>query len=168
MIDGSALNAPSLILPIDLAGGAELALAGTDDQNGILTLAEAFHAEDGHPLSDLGRRAMRQLLTERHLGFVLGIRSQGTWIGYAALCFGFSIEWGGKDAFLDDFYIAKSMRGRGLGREVLGHLPGIARTFGCAALHLEVMDGNHAVALYKDLGFVDRASAFLSMPLDVT
>ncbi len=86
-------------------------------------------------------------------------------IGYAVLCFGYSVELGGRDVFLDDFYIAPSERGYGLGHCVMEALIGFAREAGCAAVHLEVVAGNRAEGFYRRLGFRDRGSAFLTLRL---
>jgi GNAT superfamily N-acetyltransferase len=86
-------------------------------------------------------------------------------IGYAVLCFGYSVELGWRDVFLDDFYIIPSERGHGLGHSVMDALIGFAREAGFAAVHLEVMAGNRAEVFYRRLGFQDRGSAFLTLRL---
>ncbi len=93
---------------------------------------------------------------------MLKIENDHDLIGYAALCWSYSIELGGRDVFLDDFYIVPQKRGRGLGRSAMHALISIAREAGCAAFHLEVMAGNRAEAFYRSLGFKDRDSAFLT------
>lgn len=77
----------------------------------------------------------------------------------------FSIEWGGRDAFLDDLYVLPDERGRGLGRQTLLHLAAAASQGGCVVLHLEVMAQNRARALYQRLGFVGRGSTMLTRVL---
>jgi ribosomal protein S18 acetylase RimI-like enzyme len=98
-------------------------------------------------------------------GRVLVLDRDGQEVGYAALCFGYSVEYGGRDAFVDDIYVAPQLRGRGHGRALYAALEAEARASGCRALHLEVMRGNPAIAWYGALGFRDRDSALLSKRL---
>jgi hypothetical protein len=48
--------------PVLDASGRRLTIADRADEAAILSLARAFHAEDGHPLSDQGERALGHLL----------------------------------------------------------------------------------------------------------
>lgn len=130
----------------------------------VLELARAFHAEDGHPLSAEGEKALAGLVGTPW-GEVLAIRQGGNLIGYTVLCFGYSVEYGGRDAFIDDLYLVPAMRGRGLGGAVLERLAERVAAAGCQALHLEVLDDNPAQALYRRAGFVGRGSTFLSRRL---
>jgi N-formylglutamate amidohydrolase/GNAT superfamily N-acetyltransferase len=77
--------------------------------------------------------------------------------GYAILAYGFSLEFGGRDAFLDEFYIDEQFRGRGIGKAAPEAICQWARDTGLAAVHLEVEKANtSAKALYANLGFEDR------------
>ena len=67
--------------------------------------------------------------------------------------------------FLDDFYIVPQKRGRGLWRSAMHALIHVALEAGCAAFHLEVMAGNRAEAFYRNLGFIDRDIACLTLRL---
>jgi GNAT superfamily N-acetyltransferase len=145
--------------------GHRLTIADQADAPAILSLAQAFHAEDGHPLSDQGERALEHLLDDQTHGLVFKIEGSSGLIGYAVLCFGYSVELGGRDVFLDDFYIIPSERGQGLGHFVMDALIGFVREVGCAALHLEVVAGNRTEVFYRRLGFRDRDSAFLTLRL---
>jgi GNAT superfamily N-acetyltransferase len=84
-------------------------------------------------------------------------------IGYAVLCFGYSVELGGRGVFVDDFYIIASERGQGLAHSAMDVLIGFAREAGCVAMHLEVVAGNRAENFYRRLGFRDRGSALLTL-----
>jgi ribosomal protein S18 acetylase RimI-like enzyme len=150
-----------------LGPDAQLVLAGPGDDAVLLALARAFHAEDNHPLTEAGEEAFRQLLADSSLGLAFKIVRTDRVVGYAALCFGFSIEWGGRDAFLDDLYIHPPQRGRNLGQQTIVQLIAAAHQAGCAALHLEVTADNRAQRLYRRLGFADRGSTFLTRRLRV-
>ena len=49
--------------------------------------------------------------------------------------------------------VAQRAQGRGVGDRLVRRFMADARTRGAGRLHLEVRDGNHAVALYTRLGF---------------
>ena len=40
-------------------------------------------------------------------------------VGYLVLTLGYSLEYGGRDAFIDEVYIRSSYRGRGIGTAAL-------------------------------------------------
>lgn len=81
------------------------------------------------------------------------------------LCFGYSVEYGGRDAFIDDIYVDPTLRGQGYGRALCNALEQEAQASGCHALHLEVMAGNTVTQWYRSFGYVERGSAFLSKRL---
>lgn len=143
---------------------ASLRQAGPADAATLLDLARRFHAEDGHPLAPAGERALARLLADPVLGLVLLLERDRVALGYAALCLGFSIEWG-RDGFVDDVFLLPAERGAGLGARMLAALEQAALAAGCDALHLEVMPGNRAEGLYRRRGFVGRGSQLYTKPL---
>lgn len=83
-------------------------------------------------------------------------------IGYIIVSFGYSVEMGGIDGFIDEFYIREKLRGRGIGAEVLRSLMPALADYGVKALHLEVGRENAgAKRLYKRLGFEAREAYHL-------
>jgi GNAT superfamily N-acetyltransferase len=132
------------------------------DADAIASLAKAFHAEDRHPLTALGVSALIAMLHDAELGRILALTANKCICGYGALCFGYSVEYGGRDAFIDDIYVAPELRGRGYGTRLFAALEAEARAAGCRALHLEIMPGNRAEQWYRRLGYGDRASLLLS------
>jgi ribosomal protein S18 acetylase RimI-like enzyme len=136
------------------------------DANAVADMARAFHAEDGHPLSDAGVAALLAMLEPGFAeGLVLLLVVNNEISGYGALSFGYGIEHGGREAFLEDLYIAPGLRNRGYGRLMCTALEEAARGAGCYAMHLEVMSGNPAERLYRRVGFGDRGSRLLTKPL---
>jgi GNAT superfamily N-acetyltransferase len=132
-----------------------LEVATPDDLAALLPLVRAYHAFDGVPHDDRTREAVvRPLLADPALGRVFFIREGGEIAGYVALCFGYSIEFTGRDAFVDEFFVVEGRRGRGLGRRALEAVLEEARRLGVRAVHLEVARGNQrARSLYESLGF---------------
>lgn len=78
-------------------------------------------------------------------------------VGYAALTLGYSLEFCGVDAFLDEIYVSSEARNRGIGTTALRFIESKCLELGVRALHLEVERGNvRAQAFYRRSGFVDH------------
>jgi GNAT superfamily N-acetyltransferase len=137
--------------------------AQPEDRNEVNALVRAFHAEDGHPISERALTAVRVMLEPDSLqGSIMLLKVADQPGGYGALCLGFSIEYEGREAFIDDLYIVPSLRGHGYGRLLFDALEREARSCGCSVIHLEVMSGNPVQRWYQSLGYVDRRSTLLT------
>ncbi len=137
---------------------AKLHLAAEDDLDRLLPLVAAYHAFEGITGNDDPRRAaLTPLLAGSPLGAVWLIGLRRAPVGYIALSFGWSIEFGGMDGIIDEFFIRENVRGRGMGTEVLMALmPQLAQA-GLKALHLEADPANEpALRLYQRRGFKVR------------
>lgn len=141
--------------------------AGPFDLAALEPLAAAFHGHEGIPSTPEHRqRALGELLADPRLGAViLACADAGEVAGYGVLCLGFSVEFGGRDAFVDELYVRDAWRGRGVGVALLGRLEQEARAAGVVALHLEASHGNPAHALYRRLGFADHARHLMTKAL---
>lgn len=133
----------------------ELLPVGPADEETLLALARAFHAESGHPLGERGVAAARLVARGHPLARAWLIRDgSGAIVGYTVLGLGFGIEYGGPDAFVDDLYLVPPARGRGIGQAVMALLEGKARELGLKALFLVVDPENApAKAVYERRGF---------------
>ncbi|MGR3492958.1 MAG: GNAT family N-acetyltransferase [Shimia sp.] len=79
-------------------------------------------------------------------------------LGYAVVTFGWSIEFGGLDAWLDEIYVRAQVRGRGIGGDMLFGLVAELRDRQVKGLSLEVDRGDAATQkLYSRVGFEMRA-----------
>jgi GNAT superfamily N-acetyltransferase len=139
--------------------GISLATAGPGHADLLDAMTARFHQVEGVELPDERRRAsLDQLLASPAQGCILLISgSTGTICGYAIMAYGFSLEFGGRDAFLDELFIEEGYRGQGIGKAALHAICRWARDTGLAAVHLEVEKTNRsAKALYTALGFEDR------------
>ena len=63
--------------------------------------------------------ALTALLRDASLGLAWLILDGDAAVGYIVLCFGYSLEWLGRDAFVDEFYLREEYRGRGWGRTTM-------------------------------------------------
>jgi ribosomal protein S18 acetylase RimI-like enzyme len=137
---------------------AALTLAKPEHLEKVVTLCAAFHAEEGIDQTDEARiNALAPLLEGLPYGVVYLIGPPRAPIGYIVICFGWSVEFGGLDAIVDELYIRPGVRGRGIATEALISLPRALSEGGLRAIHLEVDRTNtKAMALYKRAGFAPR------------
>jgi ribosomal protein S18 acetylase RimI-like enzyme len=126
-----------------------------------------YYAFDGHHFDEIKSPvALSALLRDSTLGRVWLIQDADAPVGYVVLAFGYSLEWLGPDAFVDEFYLRPEYRGRGWGRKAMGFVEDAARSMDISALHLEVVRQNiSALELYRKLGFREHASTFMSKRL---
>ncbi len=148
-----------MVSPIRLARADDLAL--------VASLMGEFYAESGYPLdATLARAALETLIEDASLGRLWLILSLEQPVGYIAVTFGFSLEFYGRDAFIDDLFIQPPFRGAGLGTRVLEAVERECRALGVRALHLEVGRANEAgQAVYRRQGFRDADRQLLSKRL---
>ena len=137
---------------------AALHLARPEDLERLLPLVAAFHGEEGLELSAEQRRdALEPLLDGIPHGCVYLIGPARAPLGYVIVTFGWSVEFGGMDGFVDEIYIRPAVRGRGIATEVLSELPKALAGAGLKALHLEVDRENEtAQRLYTRARFRAR------------
>lgn len=134
-----------------------------NDLDVLLPLVGAYHRFEAVEMSESARSAaIFTLLAHPEYGVIYLVRAGGEVVGYIVLAFGFSLEFGGRDAFVDEFFIAPVARGKGLGSAVLAALPSLAADLGLHALHLEVAHHNtRAQRLYGKAGFAARSRFML-------
>jgi diamine N-acetyltransferase len=139
-------------------------LAVESDAELLLEFMQAYYAFDGHGFDrEKACAALLALLRDANLGHAWLILDGDAPVGYAVLCFGYSLEWLGRDAFVDELYLREEYRGRGWGRKTMAFLEHSARAAGVRALHLEVVHKNRtALGMYQRLGFREHESTFLS------
>ena len=143
--------------------------AAEQDLDLLLPFVRSYHDFEGLDIVESERRAaVSGLLNNTHLGGIWIIFDGAEPCGYMAVCKGYSIEFGGFDAFIDEFFIRPESRGRGIGGAVLQLIKVEARKLGVRALHLEVARSNsQARNLYESNAFVARDGyTLMSVELD--
>ena len=137
---------------------AALTLAKPEHLDRLTALCAAFHAESDIEMTDEARRAaLSPLLEGLPYGVAYLIGPPRAPIGYIVICFGWSVEFGGLDAIIDELYIRPGVRGRGIATEALIALPRALSGAGLRAIHLEVdHDNAAAIKLYERSGFQQR------------
>lgn len=133
----------------------------------FLRLMEAFNASQGYDFDPgLARPVADRFLENPELGRAWLICDGDAPVGYLVIAFGFSFEYRGRDAFVDEFFLEAPYRGRGWGRRALEFAFAEASALGVTTLHLEVEPENaSASALYKKLGFRGSGRELLSRSL---
>lgn len=137
------------------------------DRDLLVAMMAEFYAEAGYPVDR--ERAMRvfgDLLEDDRLGHAWILGADDEPAGYVAVTFGYSIEYGGRDAFLDDLYLRPAFRGRGLGRMAVQVAREYCESRAVRAMHLEVDRANAtAQRLYRSAGFADPDRQLLTLRL---
>ncbi len=141
-----------------------LHLATSGDLDKLERMVAAYHAFEGIESDEAARKAaLAPLLEGSPHGAVWLIGPKMAPVGYIAVSFGWSIELGGLDGVIDEFWIRDAVRGRGMGGEALLALQKALRDAGVMALSLEVAHGNEtAQRLYSRSGFEPRDYRFMT------
>jgi ribosomal protein S18 acetylase RimI-like enzyme len=158
--------------PEELTGArARLRRARAGDVAGIVAIMSAYYAEDGYPFeSRRAARVLRAFLRRPDWGRAW-IVSVARWprsgiAGYAVVTLGYSLEHGGRDAFLDEIVVSPQLRGLGLGRRLLREAEAYCRRQGVGSLHLEVERRHRgAIALYRKAGFASTRRMLMTRRL---
>ena len=139
-------------------------LASEADAEILLEFMQSYYAFDGHGFDrEKARTALIALLRDATFGRAWLILDGDAVVGYIVLCFGYSLEWLGQDAFVDEFYLREEYRGRGWGRKTMEFVEEAAREAGIRTLHLEVVRKNvTALEVYRRMGFAEHQSTFMS------
>ncbi|HVR96304.1 MAG TPA: GNAT family N-acetyltransferase, partial [Thermoanaerobaculia bacterium] len=103
-------------------------LATAADEDLLLELMQEFYIIEHLPYDEqVACRALKELWSHTHLGRIYLIHSEGKAAGYLVITFGFSLEFHGRDAMVDELYLREAFRGRGLGRESLELVEAVCR-----------------------------------------
>ena len=138
MIDGIDIRPAT---PADLEDVTNLLAAQLREHDIPIARADLEFAADG-------------ILRVPDRGFVLLALRNGDAVGAACVSYSWTVERGGMVAWLDELYVVPSMRGHGIGGELLGKAIAAAGGAGCLTVELEV-ETSHARAehLYRRHGF---------------
>jgi diamine N-acetyltransferase len=138
--------------------------AAVADLELLVGFMRALYAHDEIAFDEaVARRATVELLNDETKGRVWLIEADGEQAGYVVLTYGYSLEFHGRDALVDELFLLETMRGRGLGRRTLEFVAAFCRAQGISALHLEVEHTNlHAHRLYRNFGFREHERHFMT------
>ena len=132
-------------------------IANSSDTETLLELIQEFYEGEHLPFDDNMIRALAKILNDDSLGRIWLIQDGNEAIGYVVLTFGYSLEFRGRDALVDELYIRESYRRQGVGTNALQFVEDVCSSLGIEALHLEVDRKNPvAQSLYRKVGFEDH------------
>jgi diamine N-acetyltransferase len=134
--------------------------ATSEDEPALLRMMRNLAEQEPGPYffdEPVVRKILRKFLADPNLGQMWIFIAGETPVGYVILTFGFSFEFHGRDAFIDELYVEPEFRRQGIGRRVMQFVEDRARELGVTAVHLEVDDGNDpASELYRRTGYEDH------------
>jgi GNAT superfamily N-acetyltransferase len=134
------------------------------DHDILFQLMQNYYDYDQIPLDEpAARQALTQLLSDDPFGRVWLVCIEDKPIGYVVLTLGFSLEYHGRDAFIDEIYLEEPYRGQGIGTKIFAFVEEQARALGVQAIHLEVERHNQrAQSFYQKIGFKDNDRRLMS------
>jgi GNAT superfamily N-acetyltransferase len=132
--------------------------ASASDREFLLTMMREFYAHEELSFNETAAgQALDGMLNTVAFGRVFLIYADEAVAGYAVLTFGYSLEFHGRDAFVDELFLNEKFRGQGIGGRTLEFLASVCRENGVTALHLEVERKNtSAQTAYHKSGFEDH------------
>jgi GNAT superfamily N-acetyltransferase len=138
-------------------------LANTADINLLLNFMQQFYAIDQYAFDEqIARAVLKTLIEDPSLGRLWVISKNAEAIGYIAVTFGYSLEFHGRDAMIDEMFLTATHRNQGIGTKTLQFVFEQCRHLGIHALHLEVEHTNEAgQALYRKMGFDPHDQRYL-------
>jgi len=88
----------------------------TSQIESITSMMQDFYAIDNYPFDvKVSKKLFQEFISDEHLGKAWLIYSEDKLVGYVILTFVFSFEYHGRIAFIDELYLKKSARGKGIG-----------------------------------------------------
>lgn len=145
---------------------AEFKSADSADKEVLMNLRREFCEFEPfpNPLDETTNCAvLQQLMENERFGKIWLILVEEERAGYVVLTFSYSLEYGGRDALIDELYLREKFRGYGIGKQTIQFIEDYCRAENIKAVHLEVDRTNNAAkALYHKTGFVDHERHFLT------
>jgi GNAT superfamily N-acetyltransferase len=128
----------------------------------LIELVREFHKNEKLSFDEnIDSDVLRHFLADESLGKAYLVQQEDEVLGYIILTLGYSLEYRGRDAFIDEFYIRPTHRGKGIGTQMLAFAEDACRELGVRSLHLEVdFENSDAQRLYDRVGY-QRHNRFL-------
>ena len=142
--------------------------AAIADVSRLLPLMRDFYEYERLPFDPARtERLLRELIADESLGRVFLFEADdSSLVGYMILTFGYSLEFGGRDALIDEFYVTPTARGSGIGSHAVSEAIAFCRTKGISNIHLEADHFNTRVhVFYERLGFRDHERHLMTLSI---
>src|SRR5436853_442943 len=133
----------------------QFSIANDTDVDTILTFMRQFYAIDQYPFDEqIAFTSVADIVRDASLGRVWLLYNRDKAVGYLVITFGYSLEYHGRDAFIDEIFVTTTYRNQGVGTKAIEFVLEMCPELGIHALHLEVERTNTAgQALYRKFGF---------------
>ena len=133
-------------------------VAEPSDADTLVEMMRDFNAHERIAFDESEVRAvLAQLFANDSYGLTCLMLLHGGVAGYVVITFGFSVEFRGRDALIDELFVKDEFRGGGLGAAAIRFAERLCRERRGRALHLEVERRNTgAQSVYRRAGFVDH------------
>lgn len=141
--------------------------AQENDREALVALCAAYRlADDQPPAAAEVRMAIDAALRGDPMIHLFLIERSGRNAGYLAITIGYSIEVGGRDAFVDELFVEAWARGQGIGTQALAFAEQVCAELDVKRVCMEVEHENpRARRLYEFLGFTAHSRTTLSKRL---
>lgn len=125
------------------------------DRARLLKLIKAYYEYEAIPFDrEAIASGLTLLLKSASIGGAWLILKGGEPVGYLVLTFAFDLEFGGRQAILNDLYIDATHRRMGIGSAVLAQIEDFCNSCGVRAIELHVTLRNASVLdFYRRAGF---------------
>jgi ribosomal protein S18 acetylase RimI-like enzyme len=136
-------------------------LASEADLEAIVHLAVAFrdHVGQSTPSAEAFRASIAVLLHDASAEFFLARTATGTAVGYVQCRYRYSAWMLALEAELEDVFVIREARRRGVGQRLVAFAIARATAKGCRALGLSTNERNTAaVRLYQRFGFIAESA----------
>ena len=142
----------------------EFRQANSADIDTLVKFMRQFYAIDQYLFDEqAARTTLEKIVVDLSLGRVWLINHEDEAIGYLVVTFGYSLEYHGRDAFIDELFVKASHRNQGIGTKAIQFALEACPELGIHALHLEVERSNAAAqALYRKFGFEDHDRSLMT------
>ena len=132
--------------------------ATNNDIDLLLTLMQEFYEIEHLQYNyEIIRHCLEEIFNNDKLAIVWLICADGEAVGYVVLTFGYSIEFHGRDALVDELYIREGYRAQGVGTKTLKFVETFCQSLGIKALHLVVAyENTKAKSVYQKAGFMEH------------
>ncbi len=139
-------------------------IANFDDIEDLVILVEEFYEHEHIEFEEKKIIAALQAFFGRsQYGRIWIIKDEHQIIGYVIFTFVFSLEYGGLNALLDEFYIKEKFRGKGIGTNTLKFIENECVKDGVNSIHLQVFKFNReAERLYLRHGYTEIDRIFMT------
>ncbi len=141
--------------------------ATPEDFDLLLPMVEELQASEGIVRDGRLEESLSTLLASPDVGRAFIVVSDDETVGYGIVSYSYDLEYGGRDAFLSDFFVVPAHRGKGVGSAAFALLENEARDRDLRALHLAVRnEDSRAMRLYEKAGYKRWPRTTLSKLLD--